>query len=205
MRNIKDPTAPKQDAPKAADVSDVIKIYQTIDVTTQIGRRDRAIIAFLVDTGARAGGTVTLKVSNVDMVNRRAIVTEKGSKARRVMFTEFTAVCIASWMDIRSPVEPLFYNLRTLRPLTVSGLNQLMKRLKKRAGVYGRANPHAMRHAFAREYLKAGGDLATLSRLMGHSDIATTAAYYAVFAQDELADRHDQFSQAQFFSDIDRG
>jgi site-specific recombinase XerD len=47
---------------------------------------------------------------------------------------------------------------------------------------------------FAREYLTAGGDLASLARLMGHSDPQVTATFYAVYAPDELAEKHDQFS-----------
>lgn len=205
MRNIKYPAQPKQKEPKAAAVNDLVAMFRAIDTSTHIGRRDRAILAFLVDTGSRSAGVYTLKVANLDLVNRRAVVTEKGNKSRQVMFTEVTAACLASWMEIRSPVEHVFYSMTKIKPLTRSGVYQIMKRLKKNAGVLGRANPHALRHAFSLEYLKAGGDLATLSRLLGHSDIATTAAYYAVFAQNELAELHDQFSQAHFLEDVDKG
>jgi len=60
--------------------------------------------------------------------------------------------------------------------------------------VSGRCNPHSFRHNFAREYLRNGGDLATLAKLLGHSNISTTASYYAVFASDELAQFHERYS-----------
>jgi len=69
-----------------------------------------------------------------------------------------------------------------------------LKRLKEAAGVRGRVNPHAFRHGYAREYIRNGGDLATLSRLMGHSDSAVTSWYYAVFETRELASSHDKYS-----------
>lgn len=58
----------------------------------------------------------------------------------------------------------------------------------------GRVNAHAFRHNFARMYLMGGGDLVTLARLLGHTDVNVTAAYYAVFADDELADLQNRYS-----------
>ena len=55
-------------------------------------------------------------------------------------------------------------------------------------------NPHSFRHAFAREYLLRGGDLASLSRLMGHASVEVTASFYAVFLVSELQEKHAKFS-----------
>lgn len=193
MRNIKFSAPPKQSAPKAAETADIVRLFDACgdDYT---GRRDRAILAFLADTGARAGGICSLTLTNLDMKNHRAIVIEKGRKARTVVFTAFTAGLMDQWLKGRPDVPYVFFNMRTQEPLTRSGLEQLMKRLKKKAGVKGRTNPHAFRHAFAREYLKNGGDLATLSRLMGHADVSTTAAHYALYTQNELATMHEALS-----------
>lgn len=90
--------------------------------------------------------------------------------------------------------ERLIVSASTGEPLTASGLHQALKRLKKRANVAGRVNPHSFRHGFAREYLRQGGDVITLARLLGHSDVNTTAAYYAVFDDDELAMLHNKYS-----------
>jgi integrase len=60
--------------------------------------------------------------------------------------------------------------------------------------VTGKVNPHAFRHAFAREYLRARGDLSTLSKLMGHSHESITLHYYAQFTPDEVAQAHDRYS-----------
>lgn len=193
MRNIRYPAQPKQEQPKAAATSDIRRLFDAIDTNSIIGVRDRAILSLLLDTGARVGGISTLTIANLQ--HRRCVVVEKGANTRAVVFTSFTENWLNEWLAIRAPVEPVFYNLRTLRPLTVSGVQQIFTRLKIKAGIHGRVNPHSFRHAFAREYLLAGGDLSTLSRLMGHRDISTTAAFYAVFTDVELAGQHDQFSQ----------
>lgn len=60
--------------------------------------------------------------------------------------------------------------------------------------MYGRINLHSFRHFATREYLRQGGDLATLSELLGHADVDTTATHYAVYDLDELAATHDEHS-----------
>ncbi len=74
----------------------------------------------------------------------------------------------------------------------------MLRRLAKRAGVEERVNPHAFRHGFAREYLKNGGDLASVSNLLGHSQITLTAANYAVFLVKEHWDKHKQFNLVNY-------
>jgi len=102
---------------------------------------------------------------------------------------------LRAWLLVRpGGSDALFVNLSTGQALTESGVSQVLKRLKRRAGVRGRVNPHAFRHGFAREYLKNGGDLATLAKLLGHKDINTTTDFYAVFSEDELAELHEKFS-----------
>jgi integrase/recombinase XerD len=61
-------------------------------------------------------------------------------------------------------------------------------RLKRRAHVIGKANPHSFRHNFARMYLQSGGDVVTLANLMGHKDTDMLANFYAIFSPDELAE-----------------
>lgn len=196
MRNIKYPKLPVQTSPRRVESDDLSKLFQVFD-DSYIGKRDKAIFVFLADTGCRVTGLCNLLMSDVDIQRRRAVIEEKGRKRRVVVFTDFTAEILVDWIQIRAKVPTVFYNIETLNPLTRSGVEQLMKRLRKRAGVKGRTNPHAFRHAFAVEYLKAGGDLATLSKLMGHADVATTVRKYGLFTQDDLAEKHDRFSQVK--------
>lgn len=58
----------------------------------------------------------------------------------------------------------------------------------------GRAHRHAFRHGFDKEYLMAGGHLASVADSMGHESVETTKSFYAVFEQDDLRRKHDQFS-----------
>lgn len=193
MLNIKRPRRqPPQ--PKAVAATDIVKLLQATGDGVA-GVRDRAIICFLADTGCRLGGLLGLKLEHLQIAQHRALVNEKGNRMRMVVFTQYTARMLRNWLYLRvSPSDRVFVSLRTGEALTESGVNQVLKRLKKRANITGRVNPHSFRHGFAREYLTNGGDLATLAKLLGHKNINTTTDYYAVFSEDELAELHEKFS-----------
>lgn len=164
----------------------------------QYRMRDLAILYLLADTGIRASGLVELNINELDMVSRKVIVLEKRMKRRAVPFSAATRLQLIRWFMVRPPdAERVFCGFKVGmegKALTVSGLNQILKRLAKIAGVKETVSPHRIRHMFAREYLNRGGDLATLSRLMGHEDMNITRDFYAVFTSEETADKHEKFS-----------
>jgi site-specific recombinase XerD len=197
MRNVKYPAPPKRSvATRTASTTDIVKMFDAIG-DDSIGKRNKAILAMLVDTGARSGGICGITMDDLDMERKRALVIEKGNKSRYLFFSEFTKIILEMWLQERGNSAYLFYNMDTLEALTPSGLHQIFKRLKAKLGIKGRTNPHAFRHAFSRSYLMNGGDLATLRRLLGHARITTTADYYALFSIDEIADAHSKFSPIQ--------
>lgn len=201
---IQDPTAniraPKRDTPqpRAVSPSDVVKLLTACDPETFAGQRDALILALLYDSGMRSGALLGITLDNIDYGMRRIVITSKGNKRQSAPYTTYTARLMSRYLQARDALqvghERLIISANTGEPLTASGLNQALKRLKKRSGVSGRVNPHSFRHGFAREYLRQGGDVITLARLLGHSDVNTTAAYYAVFDDDELAMMHNKYS-----------
>ncbi|KKK73044.1 hypothetical protein LCGC14_2897850, partial [marine sediment metagenome] len=76
-------------------------------------------------------------------------------------------------------------------PLTLTGLKQATQHILTQIGVAG--GPHMLRHTFAREWLRNGGDLRSLQDLLGHTDIKTTVLYTALNDTD-LQLKHAQFS-----------
>lgn len=194
MKNIRRPK-PAQAKVKAINPADFIKM---LEATTDddMGIRDRALLSFLADTGARRGGAEGLQKSDVDLVRRRALVTEKGMKQREVRFSYYTSRLLNQWF-LAHPggTEYVFVSLRDsnkVEALTGSGIYQICKRIGRKAGVE-RYNPHAFRHNFARLFIQDGGDISVLAKLLGNS-IEVAAAYYAVFSPDELSELQDQHS-----------
>lgn len=171
--------------PNAIKPRDVVRILDACDDDYQ-GARDRAIVLFLADTGARVGGLCSLTLPNLDLLYRHAIITEKRRERRKVFFTYYTSLALRRWLDVREcDAEAVFTSVRTGAALTTSGVYQVLKRLGARAGVK-RYNPHAFRDGFAVAWIQSGGDISTLARLLGHKDVKVTADYYALFSDDEL-------------------
>lgn len=193
MRNIRYPKQPKPELPKAATIEDIIRVLAACD-DSRLGKRDKAMIAFLTDTGCRAAGLCGLTMDTLNLEKGRAIVIEKGDKRRAVMFTETTTYLLKAWEIVRNPNAVTFFHGKEGKPLLPNGLYQRMMTLKEKAGIQGRVNPHAFRHGFARAYLTDGGDLATLSRILGHESVTVTAAFYGIFVQDELQGFHHDHS-----------
>lgn len=193
MQNVKRVRRPAPE-PKAIASADFVDLFDACD-DDEAGYRNRALLAFLADTGVRVSGLCALRKDRLLMPDQQALVAEKGDKTRIVVYTKYVRALLSLWLANRvMDSEYVFTSLTTGEALTPSGVDQLLRRLKKKAGVKGRVNPHSFRHAFAREYLRAGGDAIRLAKLIGHSDVNTTAAYYAIFTPDELAAMHEDYS-----------
>lgn len=197
-KRLKLPKLPQKE-PKALSQAALAQLLAVTDGDSIIQRRDRALLLVLADTGCRVGGLAHLRVQDVDLDAQMALVTEKGEKTRPVYFMPMTGDALRRWLEVRPAVDVdwLFVNLgpkQVYPQLTEDAVGEALRRLKKAANVAEPVTPHRFRHAFAREYLRNGGDLATLSRLLGHSSVEVTARYYAVFTPSELQDFHAKFS-----------
>lgn len=208
-RRLKKPRLPDM-APKAVAMDDVKAVLAYLSEeqnqgTTPMAQitRDRAVVLFLLDTGCRRAGLAGLNMGRLDVAQRRAVVREKGEKERRVFFGERTQAALKDWLifhpvprrerTARTPVfvavDMRYWGQRLKR----NGVTHLTCNLARKAGVEGRFNPHAFRHAAAREWLRNGADLATVSQLLGHQGIGVTAMHYARWARSELAEMHDRY------------
>lgn len=191
MDNIERPQRAKQ-APKAIALDDYVKLLMAVG-NNPAGMRDRAILMFLGDSGCRLGGLLSVRAGSefLDLKECTAQVIEKGGITRTANFSPYTSVILRDWLEVRVSHTPyVFCSTTDGEPLTDSGIHQILKRLKARAGITGRVNPHSFRHGFAREYLKSGGDEVTLAHLLGHAKVTTTHEFYALFNTRELGEFH---------------
>lgn len=182
--------------PKSIEPSDFMKLFNVIsDETCICPIRERALVALLADSGARRAGITSLTI-DIDTIRRKGTIVEKGYKQREISWTHYTSQLLDKWLFVRAGVDndALFISLNDGSPLHPGGINQILNRLKAKAGVTGRTNPHAFRHGFARQYLLSGGDLGTLSQILGHESTDITTMFYAIFTQQELAQLQDEHS-----------
>ncbi len=194
-RHIKLPRLPKHQ-PRASSATTLGALLRATEGDEPGQKRDRALLLFLADTGCRVGGAVGLTLEDLDLAGGVAMVTEKGDKTRAVMFTPATAEALRAYLQARPVISRwVFPSLKTGERLHRTSINHILYRLRARAGgVVGRCNPHSFRHAFAREYILNGGDLATLADILGHADVSVTKQFYSTFEFAELQDKHRRYS-----------
>jgi len=155
--------------------------------------RDRALIQLLVDTGMRLSEVVNLKVKDVDLSSGRILIrVAKAGKWRVVFITDPVKKALKDYWEDRGalPNEPAFVN-RFSAPFTNNGIYNLIRRMGKRAGL--EISPHDLRHFFATEYLRNGGDPFTLQRLLGHSTLTMVERYLRII-DDDLRKAHERAS-----------
>ncbi len=165
---------------------------------TQQGERNRALILFLLDTGLRVGELCRLNLDDLNMETGEATVkpfqSSRKSKPRTVYFgrraqKELWRYLVGRKNDLKN--EPLFLSAEGRR-LTGDAVKHILDRIGKRAGVE-RVHPHIFRHTFAIQYLRNGGDVFTLQRLMGHSSLKMVERYLNI-ARTDLEAAHRRAS-----------
>jgi integrase len=136
------------------------------------------------NTGARSGSSELLKIcwEHVDIkANRITIISadKGGPKLRRIGITEELVGYLANWRQEDSQLQgcdPFLISGPRVhyRGTPIKKINKAWTATLKRAGIKRRIRPYDLRHAFATDLLEAGGDIGTVSRIMGHSRPDTT-------------------------------
>lgn len=170
-----------RDLPKVLSAEDVDALLGVIDVTTKLGKRDRALFELIYSCGLRISEASSLKVANLHLKERLLIVHGKGDKERMIPFGEAAAERLRIYLDEVRPflvgnkvVDEVFVNFRG-EPYSRKGIWKNFQKYEMLSGVS--AKVHTLRHSFATHLLAGGMDLRSVQELLGHSDLATTTIY----------------------------
>jgi integrase/recombinase XerD len=168
---------------------------QACDHERPSAARDRAIILLLVDTGMRATEACELPIRHVDLKNRRVMVMGKGRKERLLPMSGNTAQALWRYLatredgdDVRAPL----LMTREGQGMDRHVLRRLLTRIGQRAGVRG-VTVHRFRHTFAINFLRNGGNVFALQRMLGHSTLEMVNRYLAI-VQGDVENAHQEAS-----------
>jgi len=172
---------------KIPDILSFAEISKMIELTdsTFLGIRDRVILEMLYSTGCRVSELVSLKVSDISIKKRTALVYGKGGKSRWVFLTRGTADILSSYLLLRkakiaesSRSEDFLLILnRNGFGISVRGIRFIINKYIKAIGISKHISPHTFRHTFATHMLNNGAGIRVVQELLGHSSIATTQIY----------------------------
>jgi len=199
----------EQKIPAHLSVDEMSRLLEMPDVSTALGRRDRAILELFYASGLRLSELVSLDLEEVNLRARMVRVMGKGAKERLVPFNTTTEQSIRTWLADRAVIrqspkpraqaptpkaqsprpraqaEPLFVNFRGAR-LTGRSVQRLVARYVAACSTRFGISPHALRHSFATHLLERGADLRAIQELLGHVQLSTTQRYTHVNATQML-------------------
>ena len=169
--------------PEVLSTEEVDQLEDSIDLSTNEGHRNRAIIEVLFSCGLRVSELVNLKYSNLYLDEGYIRVLGKGSKERLVPISERAIRELNNWQSVRNlmVIKPgeedyVFLNRRGAH-LTRTMILIMIKRQAEAAGISKTISPHTLRHSFATALLEGGADLRVIQALLGHESIGTTEIY----------------------------
>ena len=154
-----------------------------IDTTTPEGFRDYTIVLTLLDTALRVSELTGIRMENLWLKEGALKVMGKGGKERLIPIGKQVQRLLWRYTNQFRP-EPVSPRLDFLF-LTADGAPMTRNRIEKRMIMYGRragikgvrVSPHTLRHSAAVRFLRNGGDVFSLQRLLGHSTLQMTRHY----------------------------
>lgn len=171
------------------DGQDARRLLASIDTTTPVGLRDRALIALMVYSFARIGAALGMKVEDVYTQNRRLWVRlrEKGGKRHEMPchhnLEEYLDAYLEGTGIGQEPKGPLFRTIGrgtgqlTQIPLAQANAHAMIRRRLAAAGIATLAGNHSLRATGITAYLKNGGTLEKAATMANHASTRTTQLY----------------------------
>lgn len=182
FKSIRNPKKDKK-LPNFLQHDELKTIFDSIDMSTSLGLRNRLIIELLYATGIRVSELTSLKLSNIDQNNNEIRILGKGNKERIVFYGEYAKKYLNLYineardelLDGNKSEYLLINNNGT--PLTSRGVELVVNEVVKKAALKHNISPHVLRHTFATDLLNNGADLKSVQELLGHESLSTTQIY----------------------------
>ena len=170
--------------PDTLSIIDIDRLIAAIDLSSNEGERNRAMLETLYGCGLRVSELVTLKISDLFFEEGFIKITGKGNKQRFVPIGTYTQKYIEIYKDnVRTHLtiqkgheDTLFLNRRG-RQLTRAMIFTIIKDLAVKIDLNKTISPHTFRHSFATHLLENGADLRSIQLMLGHESITTTEIY----------------------------
>lgn len=170
--------------PDTLSVAEIDQLIDAIELTSNEGERNRAMLETLYGCGLRVSELITLKNSDLFFDEGFIKITGKGNKQRFVPISDITQKYIQIYREtVRNHVsiqkgfeDTLFLNRRG-RQLTRAMIFTIIKNLAVKINLNKTISPHTFRHSFATHLLENGADLRSIQLMLGHESITTTEIY----------------------------
>ena len=163
------------------------------------GLRNKAALNLMLNMGLRVSEVVNLKPGDINLTkNKLRVVDGKGGVDRDLTIPENTSYILKEWKKRKLKDTKFFFTTIkkkeglikhsrsgkiidvTSNPggkLSIRYIQQMVKRISKKAKIDKNITPHTLRHTFGTSFYRQTKDIETLKKILGHVDIGTTQIY----------------------------
>ncbi len=170
--------------PDVLNYEEIEMILNAIDLSSDLGHRNRAIIETLYACGLRVSELINLKLSNYFPDIGFVKVIGKNNKERIVPINDeaikYIGIYINNYrnkINIKKDNEDFVFLNRRGKKLSRIMIYHIIKELTELAGIKKNISPHTFRHSFATHLVEGGADLRAVQEMLGHESILTTEIY----------------------------
>lgn len=173
--------------PDTLSLKEIDAMLASIDLSTDEGHRNKAIIETLYGCGLRVSELVSLRLSDLFFEEDFIRVMGKGSKQRLVPIESYTQKQINNYINnqrkqlkiVKGHEDYVFLNRRG-KQLTRAMIFTIVRQVAENIGLQKTISPHTFRHSFATHLLENGANLRAIQMMLGHENITTTEIYVHV-------------------------
>ena len=182
--------------------ADIHTLLNAFDRSTFLGFRNYTLMCVFFATGARRGAVSRMKIEDMRFDINIVKVTEKGNIQRNLPLTDTLRKVLIKYIKVRSQYikerglveSPYLFITNQGARMQENAISNLFCKVAKEVNINGvRVSAHTWRHTFAKFFLLNGGDVFTLQKLLGHSDIKVTKQYIDL-NEKEIKIQNDKFN-----------
>ena len=185
--------------PVVLSLEEVDAILAAIDLSTDEGTRNYAIIETLYSCGLRISELIGLRFSDLFLEEGFIRVEGKGNKQRLVPISDVAIQKIKNWLSCRNQIaikkgnEDIIFVSGRGKAISRVTVFHYIKQYADAAGIQKNISPHVFRHSFATHLLERGANIRVIQEMLGHEKITTTEIYTHLdrnFLRQEIVEHH---------------
>lgn len=179
----------------------IAKMLKVIDLGQYTGLRDYALILLTLDCGIRPNEAFHLRINDIDLVHRTVTISSSIAKTKTARTLPLSGPVIQTLDKLISVRFDQFEDYLFIscdgNPLNRNSWNRRLTIYCALAEIPN-ISPYDLRHTFAVLYLRAGGHVFSLQKIMGHADLSMTKRYVKL-ADSDIFEQHTSFSPVNQF------
>ena len=172
-----------QKLPKFLYYNELEELFDSVDIKTEFGIRNRLLLEMLYATGMRVGELENIKIKDINFNEQTIKILGKGNKERIAYYGNYAKEYLELYLDKSRPIllknskeEYLFINSKGKR-LTSRGIRYIINDIIEKSSLNLKISPHTLRHTFATHLLNEGCDILSVKELLGHESLKATQIY----------------------------